>query len=489
MAKGEPIVVVKEVGKNYGTVEALKDVSFVVERGEIFGLIGPDGAGKSSLFRILTTLLLADKGTAMVAGLDVVTDYKQIRTKVGYMPGRFSLYQDLSVEENLEFFATVFHTTVQENYDLIKDIYQQIEPFRKRRAGALSGGMKQKLALSCALIHKPDILFLDEPTTGVDPVSRKEFWQMLRNLREQGITIVVSTPIMDEARQCDRIAFINHGQIHGIDTPERILHQFASILCPPSLEREEVKHEVAPVIEVEQLTKCFGDFTAVDHISFQVNRGEIFGFLGANGAGKTTAMRMLCGLSKPTSCIGKVAGYDIYREAEQVKKHIGYMSQKFSLYEDLKVWENIRLFAGIYGMKEQDIERKTEELLDRLELTAERDTLVKSLPVGWKQKLAFSVSIFHEPRIVFLDEPTGGVDPATRRQFWELIYQAADQGVTVFVTTHYMDEAEYCNRISIMVDGQIKALDTPARLKQQFSAETMDDVFQKLARGAVRKAD
>ena len=489
MAKGEPIVVVKEVGKNYGTVEALKDVSFVVERGEIFGLIGPDGAGKSSLFRILTTLLLADKGTAMVAGLDVVTDYKQIRTKVGYMPGRFSLYQDLSVEENLEFFATVFHTTVQENYDLIKDIYQQIEPFRKRRAGALSGGMKQKLALSCALIHKPNILFLDEPTTGVDPVSRKEFWQMLRNLREQGITIVVSTPIMDEARQCDRIAFINHGQIHGIDTPERILHQFASILCPPSLEREEVKHEVAPVIEVEQLTKCFGDFTAVDHISFLVNRGEIFGFLGANGAGKTTAMRMLCGLSNTTSGIGKVAGYDIYREAEQVKKHIGYMSQKFSLYEDLKVWENIRLFAGIYGMKEQEIERKTEELLDRLGLTAERDTLVKSLPVGWKQKLAFSVSIFHEPRIVFLDEPTGGVDPATRRQFWELIYQAADQGITVFVTTHYMDEAEYCNRISIMVDGQIKALDTPARLKQQFSAETMDDVFQKLARGAVRKAD
>ena len=451
MEKDVPIVVVKEVGKSYGTVEALKEVSFVVERGEIFGLIGPDGAGKSTLFRILTTLLLADKGTATIGGLDVATEYKQIRTKVGYMPGRFSLYQDLSVEENLEFFATVFHTTVQENYDLIKDIYQQIEPFRKRRAGALSGGMKQKLALSCALIHKPDILFLDEPTTGVDPVSRKEFWQMLRNLREQGITIVVSTPIMDEARQCDRIAFINHGKIHGIDTPERILQQFASILCPPSLEREEVRHETAPVIEVEQLTKCFGNFTAVDHISFQVNRGEIFGFLGANGAGKTTAMRMLCGLSKPTSGIGKVAGYDIFREAEQVKKHIGYMSQKFSLYEDLKVWENIRLFAGIYGMKEQEIERKT--------------------------------------RIVFLDEPTGGVDPATRRQFWELIYQAADQGITIFVTTHYMDEAEYCNRISIMVDGQIKALDTPARLKQQFGAETMDDVFQQLARGAVRKAD
>ena len=478
MRKGEPIVVVKYVSKSYGKVEALKEVSLVVEQGEIFGLIGPDGAGKSTLFRILTTLLLADKGSATVGGLNVVEDYELIRTKVGYMPGRFSLYQDLSVEENLELFATVFHTTIQENYALIKDIYQQIEPFKKRRAGALSGGMKQKLALSCALIHKPDILFLDEPTTGVDPVSRKEFWQMLRNLREQGITIIVSTPIMDEARQCDRIACIN-----GTDTPERILQEFASILCPPSLEREEVQHAMAPVIEVEQLTKCFGNFTAVDHISFQVNRGEIFGFLGANGAGKTTAMRMLCGLSKPTSGVGKVAGFDISREAEHVKKHIGYMSQKFSLYEDLKVWENIRLFAGIYGMKEKDIEQKTDELLERLGFSAERNTLVKSLPLGWKQKLAFSVSIFHEPRIVFLD------DPATRRQFWELIYQAADRGITVFVTTHYMDEAEYCNRISIMVDGQIKALDTPARLKQQFGADTMDDVFQQLARHAVRKAD
>lgn len=483
------IVVVKGISKSYGEVKVLNDVSFAVEQGEIFGLIGPDGSGKSTLFRILTTLLLADEGTATVGGWDIGTGYKQIRARVGYMPGRFSLYQDLSVEENLEFFATVFQTTVQENYALIKDIYQQIEPFKKRRAGALSGGMKQKLALSCALIHKPDILFLDEPTTGVDPVSRREFWQMLRDLRERGITIIVSTPIMDEARQCDRIAFIRHGQIYGIDTPEKILHRFASILCPPPLEREEVVFEKAPVIEVDELTKCFGDFTAVDHISFTVNRGEIFGFLGANGAGKTTAMRMLCGLSRPTSGTGKVAEYDIFRESESVKKHIGYMSQKFSLYEDLKVWENIRLFAGIYGMKDREIEEKTDELLNRLGFSAERDTLVKSLPLGWKQKLAFSVSIFHEPKIVFLDEPTGGVDPATRRQFWELIYQAANRGITVFVTTHYMDEAEYCNRISIMVDGQIRALDTPARLKEQFGVGTMDDVFQKLARHAVRKAD
>ena len=482
-------VVVDNISKRYGKVEALRGVSFAVKPGELFGLIGPDGAGKSTLFRILTTLLLADEGTATVGGADVVKDYKEIRRKVGYMPGRFSLYQDLTVEENLNFFATVFHTTIEENYDLVKDIYQQIEPFKKRRAGALSGGMKQKLALSCALIHKPDILFLDEPTTGVDPVSRKEFWEMLRRLKEQGITIIASTPIMDEARQCDRIAFINEGQIHGIDTPECILREFAHILCPPGLEREELRHKGETVIEVDNLCKRFVTFTAVDHISFQVNRGEIFGFLGVNGAGKTTAMRMLCGLSKPTSGSGRVAGFDLFTQSEEIKKNIGYMSQKFSLYEDLKVWENIRLFAGIYGMKEREIANKTDELLERLGFTAERETLVKSLPLGWKQKLAFSVSIFHEPKIVFLDEPTGGVDPATRRQFWELIYQAADRGITVFVTTHYMDEAEYCDRVSIMVDGRIEALDTPRELKEKFHAQTMDDVFQQLARKAVRKAD
>ena len=240
------------------------------------------------------------------------------------------------------------------------------------------------------------------------------------------------------------------------------------------------------VIKIQELTKQFGSFTAVDHIAFDVKKGEIFGFLGANGAGKTTAMRMLCGLSKPTSGNGTVAGFDINLQSEQIKQNIGYMSQKFSLYEDLKVWENIRLFAGIYGVKENIIAPKTEELLNQLGFVNEKNTLVKHLPLGWKQKLAFSVSIFHEPKIVFLDEPTGGVDPATRRQFWELIYQAADRGITIFVTTHYMDEAEYCNRVSIMVDGKIEALDSPTQLKQQFNAKSMEDVFFRLARKAKR---
>lgn len=243
------------------------------------------------------------------------------------------------------------------------------------------------------------------------------------------------------------------------------------------------------VIYTENLTKRFGSFTAVDNISFSVAAGEIFGFLGANGAGKTTAMRMLCGLSHPSSGIGFVAGYDISKQSELVKRNIGYMSQKFSLYEDLKVWENMRLFGGIYGMKGQDITLKTDSILSELGFESEKNTLVKDLPLGWKQKLAFSVSIFHNPKIVFLDEPTGGVDPATRRQFWELIYQAADRGITIFVTTHYMDEAEYCNRISIMVDGKIEALDSPSNLKQQFGVQDMESVFRQLARTAKRNAD
>ena len=240
------------------------------------------------------------------------------------------------------------------------------------------------------------------------------------------------------------------------------------------------------VIEVSGLTKRFGHFTAVDHITFDVKEGEIFGFLGANGAGKTTAMQMLCGISKPTAGSGTVAGFDIIRENERIKCNIGYMSQRFSLYEDLKVWENIRLFGGIYNLSGKVIERKTEELLERLDFREERSTLVKYLPLGWKQKLAFSVAIFHDPDIVFLDEPTGGVDPAMRRQFWEMIYEAADRGITVFVTTHYMDEAEYCNRVSIMVDGRIDTLDTPEALRSQYNATSMDEVFRQLARKASR---
>ena len=488
---------VNHVSKNYGQVKALDDVSFSVSKGEVFGLIGPDGAGKTSMFRILCSLLLPETGTAAVDGFDVVSQMREVRCRVGYMPGKFSLYQDLTVEENLRFFATLFGTTVETGYDSIKAIYSQIERFKDRKAGALSGGMKQKLALSCALVHSPSVLFLDEPTTGVDPVSRKELWEMLLSLKEQGITIVASTPYLDEVRCCERVAFLDHGRLRGVGTPEAILDEFRDIFNPPPLKASSspsLSNQTSPpseglgetVIEVEHLVKAFGTFHAVDDISFSVRRGEIFGFLGANGAGKTTAMHMLTGLNQPTSGTGTVCGFDIRTQHEQIKKHIGYMSQRFSLYEDMTVAENIRLFAGIYGMKEEEIRVKTDELLRRLQFTEHKDTLVRSLPLGWKQKLAFSVSIFHNPGVVFLDEPTGGVDPATRRQFWELIYDAARRGITVFVTTHYMDEAEYCDRISIMVDGKISALGTPDELKARFHQPDMDHVFTYLARQAKR---
>ena len=473
MRKGEPIVVVKYVSKSYGKVEALKEVSLVVEQGEIFGLIGPDGAGKSTLFRILTTLLLADKGSATVGGLNVVEDYELIRTKVGYMPGRFSLYQDLSVEENLELFATVFHTTIQENYALIKDIYQQIEPFKKRRAGALSGGMKQKLALSCALIHKPDILFLDEPTTGVDPVSRKEFWQMLRNLREQGITIIVSTPIMDEARQCDRIAFINHGEIHGIDTPERILQEFASILCPPSLEREEVQHAMAPVIEVEQLTKCFGNFTAVDHISFQVNRGEIFGFLGANGAGKTTLIKLLLRLYEPTG--GEICLNGINIEKYDYEEYLQIFSVVF---QDFKLFafpldENIAAGEQVDKARLKQVLTKIglNEFAERL--PQKKRTLLYQengegvTPSGGEaQKVAIARALYKNAPFVILDEPTAALDPIAEAGIYENFDSLVGEKTAVYIS-HRMSSCKFCDRIVVLDHGEIAEEGTHEQLLEQ----------------------
>ena len=469
------------ISKKYGGISVLDDVSLQVNEGEIFGFFGPDGSGKSSLFRILATLADADSGTASVMGLDLKTQYRQIRRQTGYMPGVFSLYPDLTVEENIKFYASIFGNSPEECYDLIEPVYKRLEPFRKRRAGKLSGGMKQKLALCCSLIHKPKLLFLDEPTTGVDAVSRKELFDMLVTLNlEYGITIVVSTPYREEILCCHRVALMNQGRIVAVGNPKQIIPKEETILHPVSA------YEDDKVIEVRGLTKAFGSFIAVNNISFSVSRGEIFGFLGANGAGKTTAMRILSGLSSPTSGEGMVAGYDICTEGEQIKRHIGYMSQRFSLYKNMTVRENMQLFGGIYGLSRSEVNRRIDSYLHKLDFEDIQNVMVCNLPLGWKQKLAFVVATLHEPEVVFLDEPTGGVDAETRHQFWQLISQAAERGMTIFVTTHYMDEAMFCHRVCIMDEGRIRVLDTPENLMRRYNADSLDQVFRQVARGLER---
>ncbi|MBD5415732.1 MAG: ABC transporter ATP-binding protein [Bacteroides sp.] len=472
---------VKNLSKSYGSVHALKNVDLTVQPGELFGLIGPDGSGKSTLYAILATLLRPDSGSAKVFGLDTTTDAPKLRTMIGYMPERFSLYPDLSVRENLEFFASIFGVEVKDSYPLIAPIFSQLEKFPNRMAGRLSGGMKQKLALSCALIHRPRLLLLDEPTTGVDAVSRAEFWEMLKQLRNSGMTILVTTSYMDEARLCDRIALINDGHIGPAGNPADLLQSSANSGSAPNSIQDGV-----PAIAVENLTKKFGDFAAVNNISFSVGKGEIFGFLGANGAGKTTAMRMLCGLSRPTSGSGTVIGFDINTQPEEIKRNIGYMSQRFSLYDQMTVEENLRLFATIYGLSAKEFRQRVNEIYDSLDMRPMANTLVRDIPTGWRQKLAFAASTIHKPELLFLDEPTGGVDPESRKKFWDIIYQAAKDGMTIFVTTHYLDEADFCNRVSIMVDGQIAALDTPESLKQRYNAKTFDEVFRIIASSAKR---
>lgn len=472
---------VKGLSKSFGPVKALANAELSVQPGELFGLIGPDGSGKSTLYRILATLDSPDSGSARVSGLDTKADADRLRTIIGYMPERFSLYGDLSVKENLEFFASIFGVKVEDAYPVIAPIFGQLEKFPNRLAGRLSGGMKQKLALSCALIHRPKVLLLDEPTTGVDAVSRAEFWEMLKHLRNEGMTILVTTSYMDEARLCDRIALIKDGHIGPAGKPDELLETSADNGQAP----DSVNY-AQPAIAVENLTKKFGDFAAVNNISFSVGKGEIFGFLGANGAGKTTAMRMLCGLSRPTSGSGTVIGFDINTQPEEIKRNIGYMSQRFSLYNEMTVNENLQLFATIYGLNPKQFEQRANEIYTSLDMHSMANTPVKDIPTGWRQKLAFAAATIHQPKLVFLDEPTGGVDPAARRKFWEIIYQAAEEGMTVFVTTHYLDEAEFCNRVTIMVDGKIAALDTPEALKQRYNAQTFDEVFRIVASSALR---
>ena len=558
-----PAIDARGLVKTFGGLTAVNDLSFQVYPGEIFGLVGPDGAGKTTTLRLLASIMDPSSGSAAIAGFDVGTESARVKDHLAYMSQRFGLYQDLTVGENIEFYADIYGVARKGRKERIGELldFSHMRPFIGRRAGDLSGGMKQKLQLVCALIHTPQVLLLDEPTNGVDPVSRRDFWRILHKLLQAGVAILITTAYLDEAERCNWVALLDHGHILASGTPDEIkglMHgqlltirsnrareitallrdrtsaatvnvfgDTVHLVCPdidrtaeearqllgqagigwerfgespPSLEDVFVSvlgkkdngagppvqaptfvsppspDGDATTVSVEHLTRRFGTFVAVDDIGFQVKRGEIFGFLGPNGAGKSTTIRMLCGLLRPTSGSGTVAGFDILRQAEEIKRHIGYMSQKFSLYEDLRVEENIDFYGGIYGLTGNRLARRKAWALEMAGLADHRNSLTAILSGGWKQRLALACAILHEPPIIFLDEPTSGVDPLSRRRFWDLIYSMADQGITVFVTTHYMEEAEYCDRLALIYGGRMIATGSPLELKTTHMQDEIIDL-------------
>ncbi len=491
-----PIIEVHELAKSYRQSPAVQGISFAIQAGEVFGLLGPDGAGKSSLMQMLSGVLRPSSGEATVAGHDVIADPEAVKSRIGYMPQGLglNLYDNLSVQENIDFFGELREVPpviFQENKAELLHI-TRLEPFIDRPASQLSGGMRQKLALCCTLIHLPQIIFLDEPTTGVDPISRRDFWLIINRLVvERGTTVLMTTSYLDEAERCHRVALLHQGKIIAQGPPARLQVETGCDAQGRPCSLEEVfiqamaKQSVVaipdqpvtscglpqaePVIRVEALTKKFGAFTAVDQVSFQINRGEIFGFLGPNGAGKTTVIKILTGILPPTSGRGCVAGFQI-GDSSRIKAHLGYMSQKFSLYRDLSVFENIRLYGRVYGMSHAQLASRLPEILSLADLQGQEDNLAGELPLGIRQRLALGCAILHRPNLVFLDEPTSGVDPLARRQFWHLICSLASDGVTIMVSTHYMDEAQHCQRLAFMHQGRLVAMGAPEELRRQ--AET-----------------
>ena len=490
-----PVIAVDGLAKTYGSVAALKGISFTIGPGEVFGLLGPDGAGKSSLMQILAGVLRPNGGSATVAGQDVIAQPEAVKSRIGFMPQGLglNLYDSLSVLENIEFFGDLREVppaVFQENKAELLRI-TRLEPFGDRPAAQLSGGMRQKLALCCTLIHLPQIIFLDEPTTGVDPISRRDFWLIINRLVvERGTTVLMTTSYLDEAERCHRVALLHEGEIIAQGPPARLQaeagcdalgrpcsleevfiqamgREVATVPPPPA--GAQVPASAGTVIRVESLTKKFGDFTAVDQVSFEVRRGEIFGFLGPNGAGKTTVIKMLTGILTPSSGRGCVTGVPL-GDSFKIKANLGYMSQKFSLYRDLSVLENIRLYGRVYGMSYSDLESRLPEILSLAALRGREDQLAGDLPLGIRQRLALGCAILHRPGIVFLDEPTSGVDPLARRQFWRLIGSLAGAGVTIMVSTHYMDEAQHCQRLAFIHQGRLVALGAPEELRQQAEA-------------------
>jgi ABC-2 type transport system ATP-binding protein len=550
---GDVAIRVHGLRKSYGPVEAVRGIDLEVRKGEIFGLIGPDGAGKTTTFQILAGVMEATSGEAAIFGRPT----RESRSLTGYLTQSFSLYPDLSVAENIRYVGDLRHVAPREIVERGNHYLGlfDMDRFTDRLAGRLSGGMKQKLALACALVAQPRILLLDEPTTGVDPVSRREFWDTLAHLALEGLTMLVATPYLDEAERCHRVALMHLGEIHQVGTPaelrdklgmkrlevhtsdlgkaEDILTAYVrenpehrledvqrfgdrlDVLAPeaelgrksieeelqraglpvtdirvtqPTLEntfvstlrhlgqesrapafpgRFERKHAGGVAIGAYDIAKHFGAFQAVKHVSLQVQYGEIYGLLGANGAGKTTTIKMLCGLLGASSGEMELAGEKGSLRSESVRERVGYMSQKFSLYDDLTIEENLEFFAGVYGVPANQIAAKKDWVLEFSGLKGKERQITGSLPGGWKQRVAFGAAILHEPGVLFLDEPTSGVDPLARRAFWRMINHLADRGTAILVTTHYLEEAEQCNRLGFMVAGELVAQGTPSGVKRE----------------------
>ncbi|MFZ8832266.1 MAG: ATP-binding cassette domain-containing protein [Thermodesulfobacteriaceae bacterium] len=479
----DPVIKVEGLTKYYHkNVLAVDNVSFEVRRGEIFGLIGPDGAGKTTVLQVLAGVLKPSSGNVFVSGIEVTKDPEKIKPFIGYMPQGLglNLYDNLTVEENISFFRSLREIpdeVFRQNKELLLEI-TGLKPFLSRQARALSGGMRQKLALVCTLLHLPKIIFLDEPTTGVDPLSRQEFWKIIHTLvQEKGLTGIIATSYMDEAERCHRIALMFQGKIILQGRPEEypnLEEAFIQSISnrtkssgaekPINLKKPPLKSgSKEKLIVCKSVSKLFGDFRAVERVSLEVEKGEVLGLLGPNGAGKTTLIKMMCGLLEPTEGEIFIAGHNVEKEKAKLWQTIGYMSQRFSLYRDLTVMENVRLFAGLYGVRRKDFS----SLLEKLGLSPWKDRLVKDIPFGIRQRVALLCAVLHEPVVVFLDEPTSGVDPLARRTFWEVIYRLSrEDGITVIVSTHYMDEAENCDRIGLMNRGRLIALGTPEEIKK-----------------------
>lgn len=563
----DALVVVEGIVKRFDRTAppAIDHLNLQIKPGEVTGLVGPDGAGKTTLMRLLAALMTPDEGRILICGHDTTGNLSPVRQSLSYMPQRFGLYEDLTVQENLDLYADLRGVIGRERrnaYQRLLD-FTALGPFTARLAGKLSGGMKQKLGLACSLIQTPRLLLLDEPSVGVDPISRRELWQMVYDLVDQGIGVVWSTAYLDEAERCATVVLLSEGKAlyqgppkeltarvagrtylienlgdrrrkvltraleepdvidgviqgssvrlvmkdeqskprladFGVDqakltpTAPRFEDAFVDLLggapkgesaLAQNCERRPASQET--VVEARSLTKRFGDFTAADNISFRIGRGEIFGLLGPNGAGKSTTFKMMCGLLRPTSGAAKVAGYDLYRAGSSARRRLGYMAQKFSLYGDLSVWQNLRFFSGVYGLAG----RRQQDAIGRMVETFKLGPLLNhdagTIPLGFKQRLALACALMHDPAVLFLDEPTSGVDPITRREFWSHINAMVEHGVTVMVTTHFLDEAEYCDRIGLVYQGHMIAEGSPDSLKESVQTAarpepTLEDAFIEL---------